>query len=532
MDTVVTRYVYFVGGSSSSTPVSLRSSSAEKKMSHQEPQTYSTSSPQQYESPVHTGVQNTMLWTRYEQPVFALHSPVLTVPGQWAVMSHKPLSKSQSAPAFFQHIHTQTVMITHPMYQQQWPQETFQQHTETNVHLHSNTQSSFSQAHCKVPLHTVRPVSSGSLRKNRERIREDLYMQSQLPLDDRCSDQLGVLQCSECCDVRKTIYHQNLTRVNSSPGTFNRSLPLHLSSPLARDVRSTSKYKTGLVFDSQMLKHEQDCKDTSFDPGYAGRIMSIWSRLQECGFRNQCKLVKGSPATFQELLSVHSEQLILSYAGFSERTSSIPYQIQTDHDMVLKNPYSATILKMSVGSVIELAFRVARGELRNGFAVVTPPGHHASRTQTNGSSIFNTVAIAAKQLQERLKVKKILIVDWDVHHGNGTEEIFYSDPSVLYISLHRYENGSFLFGNGQPTRVGSDRGIGYNVNVAWLGGLNPPMGDAEYLAAFRMVVMPIAHEFSPDVVLVSAGFDAAEGHSEALGGYRVSANCMYKKYIL
>lgn len=218
-----------------------------------------------------------MLWTRYEQPVFALHSPVLTgntqhslilrpinqckwdknsiicsfsltVPGQWAVMSHKPLSKSQSAPAFFQHIHTQTVMITHPMYQQQWPQETFQQHTETNVHLHSNTQSSFSQAHCKVPLHTVRPVSSGSLRKNRERIREDLYMQSQLPLDDRCSDQLGVLQCSECCDVRKTIYHQNLTRVNSSPGTFNRSLPLHLSSPLARDVRSTSKYKTGRQF--------------------------------------------------------------------------------------------------------------------------------------------------------------------------------------------------------------------------------------------------------------------------------------------
>uniref|UniRef100_A0A672KGW4 Histone deacetylase 7b n=1 Tax=Sinocyclocheilus grahami TaxID=75366 RepID=A0A672KGW4_SINGR len=113
----------------------------------------------------------------------------------------------------------------------------------------------------------------------------------------------------------------------------------------------------------------------------------------------------------------------------------------------------------------------------------------------------------------------------DVHHGNGTEEIFYTDPSVLYISLHRYDNGSFFLGNGQPTRVGSDRGKGYNVNVAWSGGLNPPMGDAEYLAAFRTVVMPIAHEFSPDVVLVSAGFDAAEGHPEALSGYRVSANC-------
>uniref|UniRef100_A0A671LB52 Histone deacetylase 7b n=1 Tax=Sinocyclocheilus anshuiensis TaxID=1608454 RepID=A0A671LB52_9TELE len=113
----------------------------------------------------------------------------------------------------------------------------------------------------------------------------------------------------------------------------------------------------------------------------------------------------------------------------------------------------------------------------------------------------------------------------DVHHGYGTEEIFYTDPSVLYISLHRYDNGSFFLGNGQPTRVGSDRGEGYNVNVAWSGGLSPPMGDAEYLAAFRTVVMPIAHEFSPDVVLVSAGFDAAEGHPEALGGYRVSAEC-------
>uniref|UniRef100_A0A671S0M3 Histone deacetylase 7b n=1 Tax=Sinocyclocheilus anshuiensis TaxID=1608454 RepID=A0A671S0M3_9TELE len=317
------------------------------------------------------------------------------------VMSHKPLSKSQSAPSFFQHIHTQTVMITHPI----------------------------------------------------------------------------IFVC------------------------------------------------VGLVFDYQMLKHECDCKDTSFDPGYAGRIMSVWSRLQECGFRNQCKLVKGRPAMFEELLSVHSEQLIHSYAGFSERTSSIPYKCQTDHDMVLNNSCSAAILKMSVGSVIELAFRVAGGELRNGFAVVTPPGHHASHSQTYGSSIFNSVAIAAKQLQERLKVTKILIVDWDVHHGNGTEEIFYTDPSVLYISLHRYDNGSFFLGNGQPTRVGSDRGKGYNVNVAWSGGLNPPMGDAEYLAAFRTVVMPIAHEFSPDVVLVSAGFDAAEGHPEALSGYRVSANC-------
>ncbi len=172
----------------------------------------------------------------------------LTVPEQWTVMSHRPLSKSQSAPSFIQQIHTRTFMITHPMYQQQWPQETFQQHTETNVHLHANTQSCFSHAHCKVPLHTVWPVSSGSLRKDRDRTREDLHIPSQSPHDDRCSNQLGELQHSECCDVRKNIYHRNLTRVRSSPSTFDRSLPLHLSSPLARDVRSKPNYTTGRTF--------------------------------------------------------------------------------------------------------------------------------------------------------------------------------------------------------------------------------------------------------------------------------------------
>ncbi|XP_050968449.1 histone deacetylase 4 isoform X2 [Labeo rohita] len=504
-----------MGGTSSSTTVFKGRSLSDKKMSCQEPQTFSTSSPHEDESPVHS-VQNPMIWTRYSQPVFAVHPPVLAVPGQWAVMPHRPLSKSQSAPSFVQHFHTQTVMIAHPMYQQQWPQETFQHHTETNEHLHASTQISVSHAlsHRKVPFRT-----SGSLRRDRERAREDLRVPSRSPHDNCCSNKMGVQHHSECCNAQNRIFHRNLGRVHSSPDAFNGSLPSHLFSSLARGVRSKSNYTTGLVFDYQMLKHVCDCG------GYGDRIVSIWTRLLECGLRNQCKAVKGRLATFEELLSVHSEELVCLYTGLSERTSSIAYRSQTDLDTASNTSCSAEILKMAVGSVIELALRVAGGELRNGFAVVTHPGHHASHSQTCGSSIFNSVAIAAKQLQERLKVKKILIVDWDVHHGYGTEEIFYTDPSVLYISLHRYDNGSFFCGNGQPTRVGSDRGEGYNVNVAWSGGLSPPMGDAEYLAAFRTVVMPIAHEFSPDVVLVSAGFDAAEGHPESLGGYRVSAKC-------
>uniref|UniRef100_A0A8C9PVE9 Histone deacetylase domain-containing protein n=1 Tax=Spermophilus dauricus TaxID=99837 RepID=A0A8C9PVE9_SPEDA len=113
----------------------------------------------------------------------------------------------------------------------------------------------------------------------------------------------------------------------------------------------------------------------------------------------------------------------------------------------------------------------------------------------------------------------------DVHHGNGTQQAFYADPSILYISLHRYDEGNFFPGSGAPNEVGTGLGEGYNINIAWTGGLDPPMGDVEYLEAFRTVLMPVAKEFDPDMVLVSAGFDALEGHTPPLGGYKVTAKC-------
>nr|XP_033786835.1 histone deacetylase 4-like [Geotrypetes seraphini] len=180
---------------------------------------------------------------------------------------------------------------------------------------------------------------------------------------------------------------------------------------------------------------------------------------------------------------------------------------------------------MAVGCVIELASKVASGELKNGFAVVRPPGHHAEESTAMGFCFFNSVAITAKYLRDKLNIGKILIVDLDVHHGNGTQQAFYADPSILYISLHRYDEGNFFPGSGAPDEVGSGLGEGFNVNIAWTGGLNPPMGNAEYLAAFRTIVMPIANEFVPEIVLVSAGFDAVEGHDPPLGGYKVTAKC-------
>ena len=174
---------------------------------------------------------------------------------------------------------------------------------------------------------------------------------------------------------------------------------------------------------------------------------------------------------------------------------------------------------------MELVRKIAGNQLQNGFGIVRPPGHHAEFEEAMGFCFFNTVAIAAKQLLTLPDMKRILIVDWAIHHGNGTQKMFYEDPRVLYISIHRHDNGNFYPGTGASVECGSGLGLGTNVNIAWSGGLQPPMGDAEYLAAFRTIVMPIAKDFDPDFVLVSAGFDAARGHEHPIGGYNVSPAC-------
>ncbi|KAM4796344.1 histone deacetylase 7 [Rhinophrynus dorsalis] len=340
--------------------------------------------------------------------------------------------------------------------------------------------------------------------------------------------------------------HRPLSRAKSSPA----SPSLHPSEPSPKTIplpvpeqASKPRFTTGIVYDSVMLKHQCTCGDNSNHPEHAGRIQSIWSRLQERGLRNHCECIRGRKASLEELQSVHSETHVLLYgtnplnrlkldntklAGILSQRVFVMLScggLGVDMDTIWNELHSSNAARWAAGSVIDLAFKVATRELKNGFALVRPPGHHADPTTAMGFCFFNSVAIAARQLQQRLDVRKILIVDWDVHHGNGTQTVFYRDPNVLYISLHRHDDGNFFPGSGAADEVGASNGEGFNVNVAWTGGLDPPMGDAEYLAAFRTVVMPIAHEFSPDVVLVSAGFDAAEGHPAPLGGYKVTAKC-------
>ncbi|KAM9073323.1 histone deacetylase 7 isoform 7-T7 [Megaptera novaeangliae] len=342
--------------------------------------------------------------------------------------------------------------------------------------------------------------------------------------------------------------HRPLSRAQSSPAA-PASLPTPEPTSQARVLPSSETparplpFTTGLVYDSVMLKHQCSCGDNSRHPEHAGRIQSIWSRLLERGLRSQCESLRGRKASLEELQSVHSERHVLLYgtnplsrlkldngklAGLLAQRMFVMLPcggVGVDTDTIWNELHSSNAARWAAGSVTDLAFKVASRELKNGFAVVRPPGHHADHSTAMGFCFFNSVAIACRQLQQQGKASKILIVDWDVHHGNGTQQTFYQDPSVLYISLHRHDDGNFFPGSGAVDEVGAGSGEGFNVNVAWAGGLDPPVGDPEYLAAFRIVVMPIAREFSPDLVLVSAGFDAAEGHPPPLGGYHVSAKC-------
>ncbi|XP_076757877.1 histone deacetylase 4 isoform X4 [Xylocopa sonorina] len=309
---------------------------------------------------------------------------------------------------------------------------------------------------------------------------------------------------------------------------------------------SSHRPTTGLAYDPLMLKHACVCGETvRGHPEHGGRLQSVWARLSETGLLQRCDRIRSRKATLEEIQTCHSEAHALLFGTNPmnrqkldvSKLSQLPIKsfvrlpcggVGVDSDTTWNELNTAPAARMAVGCVVDLAFKTAMGDIKNGFAVVRPPGHHAETNQAMGFCFFNSVAIAARLLQQKLDIRKILILDWDVHHGNGTQQMFYDDPRVLYLSIHRHDEGNFFPGTGGPTECGAGEGLGYNVNVAWSGGLNPPMGDAEYLAAFRTIVMPIANAFDPSIVLVSAGFDAAVGHPAPLGGYKVSPACFGK----
>eukprot|EP01120_Amphizonella_sp_Union-15-10_P004073 TRINITY_DN1458_c0_g1_i2.p1 TRINITY_DN1458_c0_g1~~TRINITY_DN1458_c0_g1_i2.p1 ORF type:complete len:302 (+),score=63.60 TRINITY_DN1458_c0_g1_i2:510-1415(+) len=175
------------------------------------------------------------------------------------------------------------------------------------------------------------------------------------------------------------------------------------------------------------------------------------------------------------------------------------------------------VIISSSGGLIEITERVVSKKLLNGFAIVRPPGHHAEPSYACGFCLYNNVAVAVQVARKTMGVNKALIVDWDVHHGNGTQHVFETDPNVLYFSIHRHDGGTFYPKLGAAEEIGVGKGKGFTVNMPWS---FVACGDAEYVSAFERILLPIAREFKPDIVFISSGFDCAKG--DPIGGMEVT----------
>ncbi|KAH9412669.1 histone deacetylase [Dermatophagoides pteronyssinus] len=254
-------------------------------------------------------------------------------------------------------------------------------------------------------------------------------------------------------------------------------------------------------------------------PERPNRIRYLWRLLKTEKILDKCFVLNNNDnnrlVTDQELTSCHSMDAIEKIS----RTKQMDYKELREYEQQFDSIYftqdSFLVAKSSIGSLLKVVDCVLRNECLNGFACIRPPGHHAKRSEPAGFCLFNQIAIAARYALEKYRLRRILIVDWDIHHGDGTQDIVADDERILFISLHRYDNGDFYPENIQASnyRTGK-RNI---INIPWSNG---QMGDREYLTAFFNIVMPVAYNFNPELVLVSSGFDAAE--NDPIGDYHLT----------
>ena len=228
-------------------------------------------------------------------------------------------------------------------------------------------------------------------------------------------------------------------------------------------------------------------------PERPARLDALCHGVREAGLQQRMRAVPPRPARRVELERVHTARHVDRVEA--TRGSTVRFDPDT-----LAGPSSADAALLAAGAVVDAVDRVLDGDLDRAFCLVRPPGHHAERERAMGFCLFNNVAVAAAHALARGLVR-VAVVDFDVHHGNGTQDAFYADPRVLYVSSHAYP---FYPGTGALSETGTGPGRGFNVNLPMPAGL----GDADYARVYREVVAPIGHAFDPELVLVSAGFDA------------------------
>jgi len=262
--------------------------------------------------------------------------------------------------------------------------------------------------------------------------------------------------------------------------------------------------KTGLVYDEIYLKH----KTSSSHPERPERLTAIVTRLKDRGLMKELTLIAPPPAPVEWITAIHAPEYVERVRKACEGGGGL---MDSGDTPVSADSYEAA--RRAAGGVMAAVDAVMEGKVRNAFCAVRPPGHHATRDRAMGFCLFNNVAVAARHVQAVHGIGRVLIVDWDVHHGNGTQEAFYHDGSILQFDIHR---SPFYPGSGTADETGRGKGLGMKINVPVPAG----SGDDVYKKAFEEKLRPAAMAFRPDFVFISAGFDAGVG--DPLGGMKVT----------
>lgn len=294
-----------------------------------------------------------------------------------------------------------------------------------------------------------------------------------------------------------------------------------------------SALPTGLCYDARMRFHTEvnpPRQAIDYHPEDPRRILWIYRHLCEAGLVKDDKMsveplvsqplvrIRARPATWEELVTVHSVDHLRFLKDTATQSETELTRLEKMYDSVYFNDSTYSCALLSAGGAIETCMAVARGDtVKNAIAVIRPPGHHAESCRPMGFCHFDNVSVAINAVRKAMpdKVRKVLVLDWDVHHGNGIQQAFEADPNVLYISIHVHEDGNFYPAGpyGDHLHCGIGDAVGKNINIPWP---TKGMGDSDYLYAFQQIVMPVGMDFDPDMVVIAAGFDAA--HGDQLGG--------------